>query len=67
MIDTLTTEKRSWNMRRIKGSNTKPELVVRSLLHKMGFQFWLLRKDLPGKPDLSLGKLPDLSSTRFFQ
>jgi DNA mismatch endonuclease (patch repair protein) len=32
-MDHLTPEKRSWNMAQIKGKNTKPELIVRSLLH----------------------------------
>ncbi|MDF1775036.1 MAG: very short patch repair endonuclease [Rhizobiaceae bacterium] len=36
----------------IKGKNTKPELVIRSALHRRGFRFRLHRKDLPGKPDL---------------
>lgn len=38
----------------IRGKNTKPELIVRSLLHKQGFRFRLHRKDLPGTPDLVL-------------
>ena len=54
MVDTLTPAKRSWNMSRIKSSNTKPETVVRSLLHGMGYRFRLHRKDLPGKPDIVL-------------
>jgi DNA mismatch endonuclease (patch repair protein) len=56
MVDTLTPEKRSWNMSRIKGSNTKPELIVRSVLHHMGYRFRLHRKNLPGKPDIVLPK-----------
>jgi len=43
-------------MSRIKSSNTKPELVVRSLLHRKGYRFRLHRKDLPGKPDIVLPK-----------
>ena len=43
-------------MSRVSGKNTKPELVVRSLLHKMGYRFRLHRKDLPGKPDITLQK-----------
>ncbi|HEY0309408.1 MAG TPA: DNA mismatch endonuclease Vsr [Acidobacteriaceae bacterium] len=39
-----------------KGSNTKPELRVRSLLHTLGFRFRLHRKDLPGRPDVVLPK-----------
>lgn len=55
-MDRLTREHRSWNMSRIRGVNTKPEIRVRSLLHRMGFRFRLHRKDLPGKPDIVLTK-----------
>ncbi len=41
-------------MSRISGKNTKPELIVRKLLHRMGYRFRLHRKDLPGKPDIVL-------------
>lgn len=40
----------------IKGKNTKPELLLRSALHKLGFRFRIQRKDLPGKPDIVLSK-----------
>lgn len=53
-MDTLTPERRSWNMSRIKGANTGPERLVRSLLHHMGYRFRLHKKDLPGKPDIVL-------------
>ena len=43
-------------MSRIRSGNTKPELLVRSLLHRMGYRFRLHRKDLPGKPDIVLPK-----------
>ena len=43
-------------MSRIKGKNTKPEMIVRSMLHKMGYRFRLHRKDLPGNPDIVLPK-----------
>lgn len=55
-MDTISKEKRSWVMSRIKGRDTKPELAVRSLLHSMGYRFRLYRKDLPGKPDIVLPK-----------
>jgi len=54
--DKLTKERRSWNMSRIKGKNTKPEILVRSLLHKLGYRFRLHGKKLPGKPDMVLPK-----------
>ena len=39
--DRLSKERRSWNMSRIRGKNTKPEMIVRSLLHRMGYRFRL--------------------------
>lgn len=54
MVDSLTKEKRSWNMSRITGKNTKPEILLRSLLHREGFRFRLHDKRLPGKPDIVL-------------
>ena len=56
MSDHLTPAKRSWNMSRIRSSNTKPEKIVRSILHNSGYRFRLHRKDLPGKPDIVLKK-----------
>lgn len=41
-------------MSRVKGRDTRPEKLVRSLLHRMGYRFRLHRKDLPGKPDVVL-------------
>jgi DNA mismatch endonuclease (patch repair protein) len=55
-MDTLTPEERSKLMGRIRGKNTKPELLVRSLLHRAGYRFSLHRKNLPGKPDIVLRK-----------
>lgn len=55
-MDRLTKQRRSWNMSRIRGVNTKPEIRVRSMLHHMGYRFRLHRKDLPGKPDIVLPK-----------
>jgi len=43
-------------MSRIRGADTKPEVRVRSLLHRLGYRFRLHRKDLPGKPDIVLPK-----------
>ena len=43
-------------MSHVSGKNTKPELMVRSLLHNMGYRFRLHRNDLPGKPDITLPK-----------
>jgi len=55
-MDHLTKDQRSDNMARIKGLNTKPELIVRSLLHRQGFRFRINKKALPGKPDIVLPK-----------
>ncbi len=52
MTDVLTPEQRSHNMSRIRSVDTKPELIVRKLLHGMGFRYRLHGKGLPGKPDL---------------
>lgn len=56
MADTLTSERRSRNMSRIRGRNTKPELRLRSLLHRAGFRFRLHARELPGRPDIVLPK-----------
>jgi len=55
-MDIWSKEKRSEVMSRIRGKNTKPELAVRSLLHRSGFRFRLHRRDLTGQPDIVLPK-----------
>ncbi|MEZ2419248.1 very short patch repair endonuclease [Luteibacter sp. RCC_6_2] len=52
MIDRLTSEQRRHLMQQVKGKNTRPEMLVRSLLHSLGYRFRLHRKDLPGTPDI---------------
>lgn len=54
MTDVHSRKQRSFNMSRIQSKNTKPELIVRSIVHQMGFRFRLHAKSLPGKPDLVL-------------
>lgn len=54
--DTVTPEQRSKIMSRIKGKNTKPEILVRSVCHELGLRYRLHRRDLPGKPDLVFPK-----------
>jgi DNA mismatch endonuclease, patch repair protein len=56
VADKVSPEQRSRNMSRVKGRDTKPEKVVRSLLHGMGYRFRLHRRDLPGRPDVVLPK-----------
>ncbi|MEM8793409.1 MAG: DNA mismatch endonuclease Vsr [Pseudomonadota bacterium] len=55
MTDTISADRRSANMRRIRAKDTKPELIVRRLVHGLGYRYRLHRKDLPGKPDLVFG------------
>jgi DNA mismatch endonuclease (patch repair protein) len=55
-MDRITKEKRSWNMSRIHSGDTKPEMQVRSFLHRHGFRFRVHVKNLPGKPDIVLPK-----------
>ena len=54
MTDNLAPADRSRCMSRIRSRNMKPELMVRSLVHRMGYRFRLHRRDLPGAPDLVL-------------
>ena len=52
MPDIVSKQKRSWMMSRVRDRDTKPEKLVRSTLHNMGFRFRLHKRDLPGKPDI---------------
>ena len=56
MADVHTKKQRSYNMSRIKGKNTKPEMRVRKFLFANGFRYKLHDKKLPGKPDIVLPK-----------
>lgn len=56
MADVHDKKTRSYNMSRIKGKNTKPEIIVRKHLFSKGFRYRLHVKDMPGKPDLVLPK-----------
>jgi DNA mismatch endonuclease (patch repair protein) len=51
-MDTLNLAERSALMARVKGKHTKSELLVRRLVHGMGYRYRLHRRDLPGTPDL---------------
>ena len=55
MADKLTPERRSANMARIRAKDTRPEMLVRRMVHGLGARYRLHRKDLPGKPDLVFG------------
>ena len=63
-MDQISPEHRSWNMSRIKGKNTKPELLVRSWLHRNGFRFRLHVKELPGTPDIILPRYKTVIEVR---
>lgn len=54
MADVVDSATRSRMMSGIRGRNTKPEILIRSLLHHHGFRFRLHVRDLPGKPDIVL-------------
>lgn len=54
MSDVHSSAQRSFNMSQIKSRDTRPELIVRSVVHRLGYRFRLHRKDLPGKPDIVL-------------
>ena len=51
-MDVLTPEQRRRNMRRIRGRDTKPELLLRRGLHAGGFQVPIARTEAPGRPDI---------------
>lgn len=52
MVDFLTPAQRSERMSRIHGQNSKPELALRSVLHRLGLRYRLHARHLPGKPDM---------------
>lgn len=52
VTDTMSMDERSRRMSRIRNKDTKPEMFVRRLIHRMGYRYRLHGKKLPGKPDL---------------
>lgn len=52
MTDTMSPEKRSRRMALVRSADTKPEMVVRRLAHRMGYRYRLHCRDLAGTPDL---------------
>lgn len=56
-MDTLSRVERSERMALIRGKNTKPELLVRTIIHKCGYRYRLHVAQLPGKPDLVFPRL----------
>ena len=55
-VDIVSTSKRSEMMSRVRSSNTRPELLLRSQIHQLGFRFRVNVSTLPGKPDLVFPK-----------
>jgi DNA mismatch endonuclease, patch repair protein len=55
-MDSVGPERRSEIMGLVLAKNTRPEIAVRKLLHKLGYRFRLHRKDLPGNPDIVLAR-----------
>jgi DNA mismatch endonuclease, patch repair protein len=51
-VDPPVSPERSALMARVRGKNTKPEVVVRSIVHGLGYRFRLHKAGLPGRPDL---------------
>ena len=59
-MDSISAVRRSANMSRIRSKDTKPEMLIRRMLHGLGYRYSLHRRDLPGAPDLvfpSRGKI----------
>src|SRR6267142_1526646 len=54
MADVLTPQQRSFNMSRIRSRDTRPEMIVRSIVHRLGYRYRLHKRELPGKPDVVL-------------
>jgi DNA mismatch endonuclease, patch repair protein len=56
-MDVFTPDQRSALMARIRGKNSKPEILIRRIVHALGYRFRLHRRDLPGTPDLVFPRL----------
>ena len=52
MPDKISPARRSANMSRIRSKDTRPEMTVRRVLHRLGYRFRLHARELPGKPDI---------------
>jgi len=56
-MDTLTPAERSERMSRVRSKDTKPEIVVRRMVHEMGYRYKLHARKLPGSPDIVFPRL----------
>lgn len=63
-MDRITPDQRSYLMSQVRAKDTKPELVIRSFLHRSGFRFRLHVKSLPGTPDIVLPKYKTVIEVR---
>ena len=63
-MDFLTPRQRSRRMSLIRKKDTRPELIVRQLVHGLGYRFRLHRADLPGTPDIVLTRLRKVIDVR---
>jgi DNA mismatch endonuclease, patch repair protein len=63
-VDTISADRRSENMRRIRSKGMKPEMVVRQLAYGMGYRYRLHSPKLPGKPDLVFPRLKKIIEVR---
>ena len=63
-MDKISQARRSWNLSRIRSQDTKPEMVVRSFLHRNGLRFRIHVKTLPGHPDIVLPKYKTVIEVR---
>jgi DNA mismatch endonuclease (patch repair protein) len=64
LADKLTPERRSANMSRIRSCDTSPEMIVRRLVHGMGYRYRLHVAEVPGKPDLVFPRLKSIIEVR---
>lgn len=63
-MDTISLQRRSENMSRIRERDTVPEMTVRRLVHRMGFRYRLHVRKLPGRPDIVLTRLKKIIDVR---
>lgn len=63
-MDALSPDRRSENMRQIRAKDTSPEMIVRRLVHGMGYRYRLHVADLPGKPDLVFPRMKKIVEIR---
>lgn len=64
LLDRISPDRRSENMRNIRSRDTAPELLVRRIVHHMGYRYRLHVPDLPGKPDMVFPRLKCIIEVR---